>query len=64
VRGSGAPGEDLVLAQALSAYLSSEAINARTDDDKSLILASRLLPAQPSPEDAVATDEHSHAAPG
>ncbi|MBI1255790.1 MAG: hypothetical protein GC196_15830 [Hyphomonas sp.] len=64
VRGSGAPGEDLALAQALSAYLSSEAINARTDDDKSLILASRLLPAQPSPEGAAATDEHSHAASG
>lgn len=64
VRDSRAAGEDLVLADALAAYLSGRAINARTDDDKSLILASRLAPLQRAPERAAAAGEHPHAAPG
>ncbi len=62
VRESSAAGEDLVLANALAAYLSSEAINARTDDDKSLILASRLAPIQRTAGDAASAGEHQHAA--
>ena len=62
VRKSTAAGEDLVLANALAAYLSSAAINARTDDDKSLILASRLAPLQRVAGDAAAAGEHQHAA--
>jgi len=61
VRESRAAGEDLVLANALAAYLSSEAINARTDDDKSLILASRLAPIQRTAGDATASEQQ-HAA--
>lgn len=62
VRDSRAAGEDLVLADALAAYLSSGAINARTDDDKSLILASRLAPLKSVAGDPAATGEHQHAA--
>jgi hypothetical protein len=41
VRKSGVAGRDHKLSAALHRYLDSEAINARTDDDKTLILASR-----------------------
>jgi len=36
------PGDSLVLAPLLQEYLASPAINSRTDDDKSIILATRL----------------------
>jgi serine/threonine protein phosphatase PrpC len=42
VRGSDATGEDGELSQALSRYLASSIICERTDDDKTLILASRI----------------------
>lgn len=41
VRALAAHGEDAKLSRALGQYLSSPAINSRTDDDKSLILATR-----------------------
>lgn len=41
VRGLSEAGGDGRLSSALSAYLGSDAINARTDDDKTLILATR-----------------------
>jgi hypothetical protein len=41
VEQSQSPGSDRQLASALSRYLDSPAVNERTDDDKSLILASR-----------------------
>lgn len=44
VRKSAAAGVDAGLSRALGDYLSSPRINARTDDDKTLILASRKRP--------------------
>ena len=44
VRGLGPPGRDAALSDALAAYLDSPAICERTDDDKTLILASRRAP--------------------
>jgi hypothetical protein len=41
VRRSGAAGEDAELSRALGVYLSTSVINQRTNDDKTLILASR-----------------------
>jgi hypothetical protein len=41
VRRSKAVGEDLALSQDLESYLSSPAILERTDDDKTLVLATR-----------------------
>jgi hypothetical protein len=41
IRKSQASGVDAELSQALDKYLSSPTINSRTDDDKTLILASR-----------------------
>jgi hypothetical protein len=38
-----APGRDRGLSQALGAWLGSQAVAARTDDDRTLLLA-RLLP--------------------
>jgi len=64
VRESSAAGEDLILAGALATYLSSGAINARTDDDKSLLLASRLTPLRQAAGPMAADGEHQHAAPG
>ena len=43
VRGSIASGEDLALSEALGKYLAAPVISDRTDDDKTLILASRRL---------------------
>lgn len=43
VRGSTAAGPDAGLSRALETYLGSALINERTDDDKTLILASRRL---------------------
>jgi hypothetical protein len=34
-------GKDTLLSAGLKSYLNGEAINSRTDDDKSLILAAR-----------------------
>src|SRR5262249_55760269 len=42
VRGLSQPGFDIPLSQQLSTYLSSPLICSRTDDDKTLLLASRL----------------------
>ena len=42
VRTTGAPGFDAELSRGLEAYLSSPLICERTDDDKSLILATRI----------------------
>ena len=42
VRALAQPGLDITLSQQLSIYLSSPAICSRTDDDKTLLLASRL----------------------
>jgi hypothetical protein len=42
VRGLSQPGFDTPLSQHLSTYLSSPLICSRTDDDKTLLLASRL----------------------
>lgn len=64
VRSSQGIGNDPDLARALSAYLSSEAINARTDDDKSLILASRLAPVSTYSVDGSGACDSSHAPPG
>jgi hypothetical protein len=44
VRKSAASGVDVELSRALDGYLSGPAITARTDDDKTLILASRKRP--------------------
>jgi hypothetical protein len=44
LRKSQASGVDAGLSQALDKYLSSSTINSRTDDDKTLILASRRRP--------------------
>lgn len=44
VRAVERPGPDKALSRALAAYLAGEAINSRTDDDKTLILATRLAP--------------------
>lgn len=41
VRASAVEGEDLLLSAALAQYLSSELVSQRTDDDKTLVLASR-----------------------
>ena len=41
VRRSQVVGEDLALSQDLEGYLSSPAILERTDDDKTLVLATR-----------------------
>jgi hypothetical protein len=41
VRASSAMGEDTQLSTALATYLQSASVNQRTDDDKTLILASR-----------------------
>jgi len=41
VRRSTASGVDVELSRALGVYLSSAPVNQRTDDDKTLILASR-----------------------
>jgi hypothetical protein len=40
------------LAQGLSSFLGSARVNQRTDDDKTLILATRLDPAKPASESA------------
>ena len=37
------PDQELDLCKALGAFLDSEAVNARTDDDKTLVLAARTL---------------------
>jgi hypothetical protein len=42
VRSLGSPGFDAMLSQQLAAYLSSNVVCARTDDDKTLLLASRV----------------------
>jgi hypothetical protein len=42
VRGLAQPGFDEALSKKLAMYLSSEAVCARTDDDKTLLLASRI----------------------
>ncbi len=42
VRALERPGEDRDLSKALGRYLGSDAINSRTDDDKTLVLATRL----------------------
>jgi hypothetical protein len=39
---SGSRGQNLSLSAALATYLNGDAVNARTDDDKSLILAARI----------------------
>ena len=44
VRRSQAIGEDLALSQDLESYLTSPAILERTDDDKTLVLATRRQP--------------------
>lgn len=44
VQDSSAVGVDEVLSQSLIRYLSSDQVCARTDDDKSLVLATRLTP--------------------
>jgi hypothetical protein len=49
VRESTADGVDKTLSDGLSRYLSSDRVCERTDDDKSLILATRSLAAVPSP---------------
>ncbi|MGC8000370.1 protein phosphatase 2C domain-containing protein, partial [Salmonella enterica] len=41
VAGAASSGRNTNLCQALGSYLDSEAVNARTDDDKTLILAAR-----------------------
>jgi hypothetical protein len=41
VRRSTASGVDVELSRALGGYLSSVPVNDRTDDDKTLVLASR-----------------------
>jgi hypothetical protein len=41
IRGAPAPGEAPELSSALSAWLDTPAINKKTDDDKTLILATR-----------------------
>jgi hypothetical protein len=43
VRGARAPGLDAALSRELEKYLNSALINERTDDDKTLIMASRRL---------------------
>jgi hypothetical protein len=48
VRVSTAAGQDLALSAQLESYLHSPAINDRTDDDKTLVLASRLVAQLPS----------------
>jgi hypothetical protein len=50
VRNAGTTGLDEALSQALRRYLGSSAICERTDDDKTLVLASRALPSL-SPND-------------
>lgn len=54
VRKSGARGEDQELSQALSRYLASPLVCERTDDDKTLILASRTTSGQSGHEPASA----------
>jgi len=57
VRGAGEAGEDRDLSKALAVYLAGEAINARTDDDKTLILATRRQVARPAQADGAHTEE-------
>lgn len=47
VRASSAHGIDLTLSEGLGKYLSSSTICERTDDDKTLILATRAMAAEP-----------------
>lgn len=54
VRRSCAAGEDMTLARALADYLAGDVINKRTDDDRSLILASRLRLVRPPADEAYA----------
>jgi hypothetical protein len=52
IRNSQAQGEDQALSDALASYLGSDAINSRTDDDKTLVLASSIAtPVTGTPED-------------
>lgn len=48
VRKLGAPGLDAELSKGLERYLSSPVICERTDDDKTLVLASRRPPSEPA----------------
>lgn len=41
VRASGVTGRDRILSERLAEYLDSDAVNSRTDDDKTLVVAAR-----------------------